>query len=137
GLALAVRSYRRRVDDPSGRPGRFARHVVDQLDAGQGPGVVVLFVSGALTHYLHLSIGRPEGALTPKEAHAGIEEATDDTTLAGRAGRLIAECDRIRYGGDFRDAEGLVREARVVFQALGERARRGAETPREAPETGP
>ncbi len=57
-------------------------------------------ITEGLIQFLGLTVDRPPGALTPREAEEGIALATGSDTLATRARDLVAECDRLRFGED-------------------------------------
>jgi hypothetical protein len=121
GSGLAVWLVRRRRD--TGRAvRRLTRRVAEQLgQAGDDPERGRVITEG-LAEYLRLTTGRPPGALTPDEAETGVARATGDLDLARRAGRLIAVCDRVRYGLDNdHPADPLTRTGRLYFRGLSER----------------
>ena len=111
-LLAASRLFPRRKNDPRRLARRFARG----LDSGDEP---ARRITEGLAGYLRLAVGRPDGALTPLEASRGVANATGNAVLGDRAGRLIAECDRARFGGEDGPSARLVAEALSVFKALG------------------
>ncbi|WP_161602329.1 BatD family protein [Tautonia marina] len=76
---------------------------------------------GAVVGFLHLAMGRPEGALTPPEAREAIETLTRNLSLADRVGEMVEACDAIRYSGRRIDGEDRRRpldEAPAILNAL-------------------
>ena len=71
---------------------------------------------------MQLGLGRPLGALTPDEAHAGVVRLTGSAELGEEAGRITMRCDRILYGETPQpadDVHDLLGDARRLFEALG------------------
>lgn len=114
-LLLARRALVRRRDDPR----RLARRLALGFPADSGAEPLARRITEDLAEYLRAAIGRPPGALTPEEARREVERAGGDAGLGGRAGRLVACCDRARYRGGDEEAGRLAGEARAVFLALG------------------
>ncbi|HEX8203775.1 MAG TPA: hypothetical protein VF590_25080 [Isosphaeraceae bacterium] len=113
GLGWAVVLRWRRAD-----LGRRARRWARGLEAEEDAAEVGRRITDGLADYLHRAIGRPPGVLTPEEARRAIAWLAGDPDLADRAGRLIAECDRVRYAGRGASAEELVRRAQELIRAL-------------------
>lgn len=88
-------------------PRWYARRAARRLSGRVGPERAERAAT-ALAGYLSRATGRPEGAITPPEAHEAIEAVTGDAALARRASRLIAGSDAIRYSG--REEAGEDRE---------------------------
>jgi len=82
---------------------------------------VARWIAEGLVEYLGLTLGRPAGALTPREAEEGIGAATAEYDLAVQSGRLVELCDRTCYGSGGPSSETLAAEAQAVFVALAER----------------
>lgn len=137
GLILGARWRRSR--GPAD-PIRVASGLIGGLVAGGDEPDAARRVTEALAEFLHRAGGRSPGALTPPETRAEVERLTLDRGLALRAGSLVEDCDRARFGGRARDggAGRLIAEGRAVLESVagamarGEKAGRG---PREAVET--
>ncbi len=115
-IGTAYLARKRRRD-----PRRFASRAAKRFKNGPLEHLKAQMVTDALARYLVLSLGRPEGALTPIEVREGIEQATADSELAERAGQLLAICDQVRYSGSERaersaDSAGI---AARFFRDLG------------------
>ncbi|WP_169973922.1 BatD family protein [Tautonia rosea] len=79
------------------------------------------FAAASLVAYLHLATGRPEGVLTPPEAHEAIATLTDDLSLADRVKTMMETSDAMRYSGRSSDDEtqrSLLEDAPAIFRAL-------------------
>jgi hypothetical protein len=114
GVGIGVRRWlaRRRAD-----PRRLARRLARSLAERLPPDAVARRITEGLASYLAVATGRPPGVLTPEEARRGIEHVSGNAELAEAAGRLIADCDRVCYGGGAGSDEGLARRARSFFEA--------------------
>jgi hypothetical protein len=115
GALLVIKGAHWRKADP----GRFARVVARHLDSTQGADAAATRITAELAGYLRRAAGRPEGVLTPLEAHRAFEQLAGDCWLGERADRLVAACDQVRYSGRGGSAEALVADARPLFADLG------------------
>jgi hypothetical protein len=120
-LGLAVRRHAA-ADPARGRRRRAVRHARARIarfrDTGD-PVATSAAISHALTDLAADWFDRPAGSLTSLEATALLVDQTDE--CAGPLGRLLADCDRIRFGTESdRSAEGvtplLTRSREVLTQ---------------------
>lgn len=119
-LAFTLIALWRRRPGPT--PQAFARRTIRRLHNHSNPEQTAILIATALTRYLGLAIGRPEGALTPSEARHEVAELSGEPALGLEAGRLINRCDRVRFGGQNDSAASLAGAAIQLFEALAELA---------------
>ncbi len=120
GLGAAIvegmrRGRRRRaVPDPAGLL-RIAR---DEIRDEPDPEAMARRIVDRLAEALHAGGGRGPGVLTASEAAETILHLLGDARLAGSAGGLVAGCDRVLYGRERAEIEGLRAVALEVFGDL-------------------
>lgn len=127
GIAIWRRTSQRRTRRRSDRAVRklLARLAQGPTLAAAGAVETGRWISEGLAEYLHLTTGRPPGALTPEEAREAIARATSDEELAHRAARLVERCDHARFAGAGSSVDELVAEARGFWNGFRQRGRNG------------
>jgi len=122
---VLARRYRRLQADPARRRRRTA---VGRARAKLSEGTAKLAarqtaegaqdIRAAIVSLVADAAGVPEGALTPREVCQRLRDCGVDDALVERVGRSLAACEAARYAPSPEGADGLAREADVLFDAM-------------------
>ena len=96
-------------------PRRLAARLAGEVRGAGGGIEAARRITEGLADYLAAATGGAVGALTPEEARRGIAGVSGDEGLGESAGRLIGECDRVRYAEGAAVPAGA---AAALFEAL-------------------